>query len=482
MHYVLYIIAFLEWFTTLSVEIMSIRNSIAIIGSNAIATSIILGIILLALSYGYYQWWIYAAKNTAIAIKKKIYNNLIIASVFYTFISFPFENVFLEKLLTFDIGYFLPIFVVVTVLFFLPVFLASQTIPLISELINDEKKAVVIGKLLFFSTIGSFIGSVVTSLVFFSTIGVERSIVVNGIILAVLAGIMLFQFDKKHISPQKIWFHLTYLAVLISLFFLDYSKFLNQNIIYAASTEYNDIKVFDNGSTRLFMMNGSHSSGLDVATGKSYFTYIQEVTRIIEAEKPKKILVIWAAGFSLPQDVAKMDFVSEVDVCDIDGSLDTIAETYFLGEKLHPKITFHKESARYFINKMKEKGETYDFILLDAYSGKLSVPSELLTQEFFQGVREISSGTIAMNLILDSAGQSNFYRKLSNTLNASFDNIYLSKVNRQNNNYFDNFVVLNRWIEGYTHVQTTEWLWIYTDNLNTLEKDKYTLFYSQKTN
>lgn len=53
--YILYIIAFLEGFTTLSVEIMVIRNSLSIIGSNAIATSTILGIILLALSYGYYR-------------------------------------------------------------------------------------------------------------------------------------------------------------------------------------------------------------------------------------------------------------------------------------------------------------------------------------------------------------------------------------------------------------------------------------------
>ena len=143
--------------------------------------------------------------------------------------------------------------------------------------------------------------------------------------------------------------------LLFSLLFIDYTKFLGPNVIYATSTKYNDIKIFDNGSTRLFMMNGSHSSGLDIATGKSYFSYIQEIAKIIEEEKPKKILVIGAAGFSLPQEIAKLDFVEKVDVCDIDGSLDTIAENYFLKEKLHLKITFYKDSARYYINKMKAK-------------------------------------------------------------------------------------------------------------------------------
>ena len=83
------------------------------------------------------------------------------------------------------------------------------------------------------------------------------------------------------------------------------------------------------------MMNGSHSSGIDVATGKSYFGYIQKITDIIDQEKPKKLLIIGAAGFSLPQDIAKRDYVERVDVCDIDGSLDVIAEKYFLQEKLH---------------------------------------------------------------------------------------------------------------------------------------------------
>lgn len=116
--------------------------------------------------------------------------------------SFPLENLLLGYLLSLNIGYFLPIFIGVSVLFILPVFLASQTIPLLSELIYDDKKAVVIGKLLFFSTVGSFMGSVVTSLIFFSYIGVEKSIVVNGIILAVLALVTYFQFDKKTISTK----------------------------------------------------------------------------------------------------------------------------------------------------------------------------------------------------------------------------------------------------------------------------------------
>lgn len=71
---------------------------------------------------------------------------------------------------------------------------------------------------------------------------------------------------------------------------------------------------------------------------------------MIDIQKPKKVLVIGAAGFTLPQDIASREYIDTVDVCDIDGSLDTIAEQYFLQEELNPKIVFYKESARYFIN------------------------------------------------------------------------------------------------------------------------------------
>lgn len=482
MNLILYIVAFFEGFTTLSVEIMSIRNSIAIVGSNSISTSIILGIILLALSYGYYRGGVFASKNNPEIIKRKIYINLLIASIFYTFVSFPFENLFLSYLLSLNIGYFLPIFIGVSVLFILPVFLASQTIPLLSELIDDDKKAVIIGKLLFFSTVGSFLGSVVTSLIFFSYIGVEKAIVVNGIILAILALVTYLQFDKKAISAKWIFFNFLYIGILLGLFFFDFSRFWPKNTVYSYSSEYNDITVLDDNTTRLFMMNGSHSSGIDVATGKSYFGYIQKITDIIDQEKPKKILIIGAAGFSLPQDIAKRDYVEKVDVCDIDGSLDVIAEKYFLHEKLHPKIIFYKESARYFVNEKIRNNEKYDFIFIDAYNGKISIPSELLTKDFFDSIKKISSGSVSMNVILDVARESMFFKKLSNTLLSSFGKFYHKGVSGIGISFYDNFIYINHPSQNYIELNTYPYIWLYSDNQNTLEIDKYNLFYTQHLN
>lgn len=167
-------------------------------------------------------------------------------------------------------------------------------------------------------------------------------------------------------------------------------------------------------------MNGSNSSGLDTLTGESYFSYIQAVTALIDQEKPKKILIIGAAGFTLPQAIAKRSYIETIDVVDIDGALDAIATEYFLEEPLHPKIDFYKQSARHFLREKIRSNEKYDFIFIDAYNGRISIPSELLTVEFFQNIERLSSGAITMNVIIDPLWESDFAGSLLRTLSVSF--------------------------------------------------------------
>ena len=478
MNVIFYIIALLEWFTTLSVEIMSIRNSISIIWSNSISTSIILWIILIALSYWYYRWGILASNNSKEFIKNKIYKNLLFASILYVAVSFPFENLFLDYFLKLWLWYFLSIFISILFLFFLPVFLASQTIPLLSELIDDSKKWETIWRLLFFSTIGSFLWSVLTSLVFFPYFWVINSIVVNSIILSILAIVILI-INKHDILSNVLMFNFMYLLILIIILTQDVPGYWsNNNKVFSFASAHNDIEVFDNWEKSLFSMNWSYSSWIHNDTKVSYFKYINEVTKIIDSEKPKNILVIWAAWFSLPQDIAKRDYVEIVDVCDIDNSLVNISEEYFLKEKLNEKIEFYPMPARYFLTKKIQEEKKYDFIFIDAYHWKISIPSQLLTKEFFTGIQALTDKTITMNLILDSAKISDFYNNLSNTLANSIDNPYIKAMGwwwiR------DNFILVNTEIPWYSRLEKSGEYQVYVDNKNSLELDKYNLFYWNK--
>ena len=95
----IYLISFLEWFTTLSIEIIAIRRFTPIIWTNSISTSIILWVILLALSYWYYIWGKNTKKMEEKALLKKLVFNVVLASIFYLCITFIFDKYILEFLI-----------------------------------------------------------------------------------------------------------------------------------------------------------------------------------------------------------------------------------------------------------------------------------------------------------------------------------------------------------------------------------------------
>gem|GEM_PF-4792904 len=90
----------------------------------------------------------------------------------YVSISFAWERQFLEIMMENTSSYIFTLFVVAFGLFFLPVFVASHTIPLLTDLLDEPSKGKAAGIVLFASTVGSFFGSTVTSIVLFEWIGV----------------------------------------------------------------------------------------------------------------------------------------------------------------------------------------------------------------------------------------------------------------------------------------------------------------------
>src|SRR4029077_20541955 len=117
-------------------------------------------------------------------------------------LAFPLEATLLEKLL--DAGLSLPIAIGVTatLLFLIPIYLASQTVPMLAELTNiDGKAGKASGKVLFYSTLGSVAGGIVTPVWLFPTIGVVRSTyVVWGPRAAVAAVMAIGQFRAMKVA------------------------------------------------------------------------------------------------------------------------------------------------------------------------------------------------------------------------------------------------------------------------------------------
>src|SRR5579883_908351 len=136
-HWILWTVAFTEGFSTLAVEVIAIRLAIPVAGSSMILTGVMLGVVLFALSAGYWRGG-------------AIYG-----------VAFPLEAKLLDRLLD-NLNLPLSIGLTAAFLFALPVYLASQTVPMLAELTSDGKAGRASGKVLFFSTIGSVAGGVIT--------------------------------------------------------------------------------------------------------------------------------------------------------------------------------------------------------------------------------------------------------------------------------------------------------------------------------
>lgn len=467
MQFFIYIVALLEGFTTLSIEIIAIRNFTPIIGTNSISTSIILWVILLALSYGYYKWWQYSGKNTKDKIIQKIISNLILASIYYILLTFTLDSLVLESLLSLTGSYFFAILISCFLLFFIPVYFASQTIPLLSEILKGSHNGEKIGKLLFYSTIWSFLWSVVTSTILFAHIWVDKSATLNSLILATLS----FCFALYHYKKLHAKLILSGMTLFICVSIMTTKIIYPQNLIYSHSNSYHDIVIYDTqNNKRVFSQNGGYASGIDKVSKESFFDYINETKQqILSHPDNKKILIIWAAGFTLPHDLSQSDQIERIDVVDVDSDLKGIAEQYFHEEKLSEKITFFPQPSRFFLNNAIQQNTQYDAILIDVYVGKSLAP-QTLTYEFFEQIDRLWKN-IYLNLITDSTLKSDFSQRVLNTLETAFENIYYKKMPSSAFSHKANFVLSNNSSSGYTQFKSNNDLGIYIDDKNSIELD-----------
>ena len=132
-------------------------------------------------------------------------------------------------------------------------------------------------------------------------------------------------------------------------------------------------------------------------------------------DKINNILILGAGGFTLGRD----DNRNTYTYVDVDKALLSLSEKYFLKEKLSSNKKFEVQDANQFLKEDKTK---YDLIILDTYSSGRVIPSELITREYFQRVKNHMqrNGIIVMNLITDASFQTDFSMNLDNTLRSVF--------------------------------------------------------------
>ncbi len=467
-HRILWTVAFTEGFSTLAVEVIAIRLAIPVAGSSMILTGVMLGVVLFALSAGYWRGGAISAAWDAARNRKILARNLIVAAALYA-IAFPLEARLLDWLLD-HLNLPLSIGFTAAALFALPVYLASQTVPMLAELTSDGKAGRASGKVLFFSTIGSVAGGVVTPVWLFPSIGVTRSTYLVCAVLAA-AGCVMAIVHKRLIAMGAV-------AILLAPAAHRLSE--NEGDLFNFDSPYQSVRIFnaptkDGRVERVLMMGGGRASAVYADSGESSFPYTIVSERALAETGASEVLVIGSAGFNLPRDAARSNAIRQIDAVDVDPSVKPIAERYFLRQSLSSKIRFLPLSARFAVRKLNRENRRYGFTMIDAYFGK-GIPDELVTVEFFRDVRAISEHTL-VNAGLDRSLESAFARNLLATFRDAFGDAWIIDAKPGEQDEITNILILSWPAQGSTHWNGSGN--VYRDDRNSADRDRVALMWGE---
>lgn len=474
----LFFIIFLEGYVVLAAELIAIRQMTPVAGTGTDVIAIIIAAVLMPLAFGYDAGGRYSPpphKDYDTAVRMRLARNFLTASAFFCIgLSEPAIKTFFSFMQTAIPNISTLIYVVIYSALFLviPVYLLAQTIPLVLKLIKNQDTSRITGRVLLFSTLGSFMGSVFTTVVLMMTIGVYNTVIVVLGAMTVLTWIILP--NKKRVLNFAAMIPLL-VCVLLN------SPIIKQRNNIVSDNTYNTIRIFehpDDSSTTVMALDDAYSAALREGYPVFPYAVFIEDTFIAPIEnntniEPKDILVIGSGGFTM----GLYDTHNTYSYVDIDPALKWVSEELFIKKELEDNKTFYPLPARRFISELKNT-QKFDLIIVDVFRGK-TLPEPLTTQEFFTSLKNIMkpNARLAMNLMICPNMSDQFSLNIDATVRSVFPNINYFLIGASAFNYdgwktYERENGFNCAVNGlYTYFNTPEKPAIYTDNKNTAALD-----------
>lgn len=408
----IWVIILLEGFVTISFEILTMRQLIPVMGNSIIVTSLIIGVFLLFLAYGYRAGGLLQA-NFCSRLQRNFFSAALGIGIG---VSYLFINLFFE-LLQQTLGIpTLAVLVCYLLLITAPiVYLLGQTVPITMSLLHKQQTVGELsGKVLHLSTIGSFLGSVLTTLLLLNFWGVAWTVFLNVLALALLF-CLVAELYKRNIL---LWL----LPIALGL-----SYAVNcgvERLTFIKTTPYANYSVNQDpvAKAKYLAINESASSSInELLTGFPYIEYIKSILFEDLNIHDKNILVLGAGGFTLS---AAQTFGNHFTYVDIDPAIYQVVKQHFL-ENIQGK--FVAADARQFV---REHPHSYDVIVSDTYSNSQTIPPHLLTQEYFADLKRAlkPNGIAVFNIIGSPLLNTTYTKRVDNTIRSVFSSCTMNPL------------------------------------------------------
>lgn len=418
----------------LVIEIVAVRALSPHYGNTIFAVSSVISVILAALSIGYYIGGKFADKYPSLRFFYSIImvSGVVVLGVYYISLSLlPI----LSSLLPITSG---PL-ISSLILFLLPALLLGTLSPYAIKLqslqVPEEGIGTISGKMFFWSTLGSIIGSLLTGFVLIPNLGVANIFIATGVTLFILGFLPLLFFgldSKKILKLASIFVFVTYITI---------SGVNNSHAVYLYSEDgvYELIQVYDSTKddrpVRVFKQDRSASGAMFLDTDDptdlvQKYTNYYALYKVFQPEL-KDVLVIGGGVYSIPKALLHELPDVSVDVSEIEPSLYDLSKRYF-NLVDDPRLKTYTDDGR---RMLQDSDKQYDMIFSDVYYSLFSIPSHFTTQEFFTVAKEslAEDGIFVANLIGELSRQepSLIFAEMK-TFQSVFPNSYFFAVNDPN--------------------------------------------------
>ncbi|HYB66856.1 MAG TPA: fused MFS/spermidine synthase [Candidatus Acidoferrales bacterium] len=310
---------------------------------------------------------------------------------------------------------------------------SPYAIRLVAETFETLGKAS--GNLYALSTLGSIVGTFLTVFILIPLFGVNKIIFSLGIVLLIVAFLGLsyrFKFlvfliliTLPFAAPYMVNRQLTVATYTLAL----------GDTIYETDTPYHHLVVADaydpstQSTTRYLIMDDNLHSAMDLQNpNRTVFPYTDYFhIGLLLNPNVTHVLFIGGGGFTGPKAFLRDYPNLTVDVAEIDPEVVRVAEQYFGVNATNPRLHIYMDDGRVFLQATKQR---YDLIVLDAYS-RSYVPFHLMTLEFFKLVdSHLSSNGIVISNLISGTTLSNdqLLTAETTTIGQVFPNVYTFAV------------------------------------------------------
>jgi spermidine synthase len=410
------LLVFVVGASSLGVEIAAARLLAPYFGASTIVWANTIGIVLVALSAGYWFGGKIADRNPDPA---RLGALVLVAAALIAVVPFaarPFLSFSVDAFDSLSIATFGGSLFGVLILVAVPVALLGAVAPWAARLaVGDDARGAgeAVGRLYAISTAGSLVGTMTSALVAIPLLGTQRTFIAFALALGLVA---IFALGRRALPVTAA------LALALAIPPGSIKDAEDDRVLYEGETVQQYVRIVEreDGSRAMELNEGQAVHSLwkpDTYLTDDYWDGMVVLPAIGHVE-PRKIAILGNAGGTVARAFGHYFPRTAVDAVEIDGELTSLGRKYL--DLDNPRMTAFTEDARPWLE-ASEGG--YDAILVDAYRQPY-IPFYLTTAEFFRLAAErLAPGGVVIVNVGHPEGSQDLEQVLGATMSTAFPRV-----------------------------------------------------------